>query len=92
MSCSKLFVRDDPHKLRDKKENRNRKKREKFAALSPEEKEACRRKNREAYQRKKLEIMLSKSFPEQFEQACKSPASTSVMRPFAAQQCSHGTS
>ena len=91
MSCSKLSVRDDRDKLREKKDNRNRKKREKFAALSAEAKEACRKKNREAYHRKKFEKMLCKSLPQQFQQARKSPTSASVMHTFAAEQCSHGT-
>nr|XP_027095001.1 uncharacterized protein LOC113715051 [Coffea arabica] len=91
MSCSKLSVRDDRDKLREKKDNRNRKKREKFAALSAEAKEACRKKNREAYHRKKFEKMLCKSLPQQFQQARKSPTSASVMHTFAAEQCSHGS-
>ncbi|XP_027166434.1 uncharacterized protein LOC113766438 [Coffea eugenioides] len=90
MSYSKLSVRDDPDKLREKREDRNRKKREKFAALSVEEKEAQRKKSREAYHRKKLEKIVSKSLPQQFEEACKSPASASVIRSLPTQQSSHG--
>nr|XP_027077124.1 uncharacterized protein LOC113700896 [Coffea arabica] len=89
MSCSKLCLRDDPDKFREKRDKRNRKKREKFTALSVEEKEAQRKKNREAYQRKKLEKMHSMSLPQQFEKACKSPFSASVICSLPAQQYSH---
>ena len=91
MSCSKLSITDDPDKLREKKDKRNRKKREKFAALSVEEKQAQRKKNREAYHRKKLEKILSKSLPQQFQEASQSPVSASVIRSLSPQQCSHGT-
>nr|XP_027108929.1 uncharacterized protein LOC113728764 [Coffea arabica] len=88
-SCSKLSITDDPDKLREKKDKRNRKKRDKFAALSVEEKQAQRKKNREAYHRKKLEKILSKSLPQQFQEASQPPVSASVMRSLSAQQCSH---
>ena len=54
MSCSKLSITDDPDKLREKKDKRNRKKREKFAALSVEEKQAQRKKKQRSLSQKKI--------------------------------------
>lgn len=51
-----------------KKSEKNRKKRERFAALSVEEKEAHRKKNRDAYHRRKLSKLLSKPLAEQSQQ------------------------
>ena len=73
MNSSELYPQNDHLKIREKKNERNKKKREKFAALSVEQKEAHRRKNREAYHRRKITKLLSKTLDPQSVQPSKQP-------------------
>lgn len=89
MSCSKLRMSHDSDELRKKKDERNRKKREKFAALSLEEKENRRQRNREAYQRRKFEKFLHKPLRQQSEQVFKSPVVAPIIRSICDEKLFH---
>ena len=54
----------DNDKIIRQKAKRNQKLREKYAALSPEEKELCRLKQREAYQKRKAKKIPTHLFDE----------------------------
>ena len=71
MNSSELYAQNDDLKIREKKNERNKKNREKFAGLSVEQKEAHRRKNREAYHRRKMSKLLSKTLDPQSVQPTK---------------------
>nr|XP_027127530.1 uncharacterized protein LOC113743677 [Coffea arabica] len=71
MNSSELYAQNHDLKIREKKNERNKKNREKFAGLSVEQKEAHRRKNREAYHRRKMSKLLSKTLDPQSVQPTK---------------------
>ena len=71
MSFSK-FVVDSTDSITTKKNQRNKKLREQYAALSPQEKEIRLAKQREAYQRRKLNNFLALPAHEQLKRAEKS--------------------
>ena len=91
MSSSRLHRPDNPLNVREKKNERNRKKREKFAALSVEQKEAHRRKNRDAYHRRKLTKLLSKPLAEQSQQISKPSDTSGSVIPATSNNCADGT-
>ena len=71
MSFSK-FVVDTVDSITEKKKQHNKKLREKYATPSPKEKEIRLAKQREAYQKRKLNNFLALSAPEQLKRAEKS--------------------
>ena len=71
MSFSK-FVIDTVDPITEKKKQRNEKLRKQYAALSPREREIRLAKQREAYQKRKLNNFLALSAPEQLKRAEKS--------------------
>ncbi|CDP05227.1 unnamed protein product [Coffea canephora] len=81
MKTSKLYAQNDDLKICQKKNERNKKAREKFAALSAEQKEAHRRKNREAYHRRKITKLLSKPLDPESVQPTKESNIKPLLRP-----------
>ncbi|XP_071924414.1 uncharacterized protein [Coffea arabica] len=81
MKSSELYAQNDDLKIREKKNERNKKAREKFAALFVEQKETHRRKNREAYHRRKMTKLLSKTLDPEFVQPTKESNIKPLFRP-----------